>query len=99
MPDKVYVKKEKNNVVYSLSLWRDNGGVEYIRKDIVDETIKTAEDHAYFAGQEKFREKLMEWLDEQLVILDKQTLLHPDDDVFWGQRNAYKQMKDKINSL
>lgn len=98
-PDKVYVKKEKNNVVYSLSVQYDNGGVEYIRKDIVDETIKTAEDHAYFAGQEKFREKLIKWLDEQLTIIVKQTLLHPDDDVFWGQRNAYKQMKDKLNSL
>lgn len=52
MPDKVYVKKEKNNVVYSLSLQRDNGSVEYLRKNIVDETIKTAEDHAYFAGHQ-----------------------------------------------
>lgn len=42
---------------------------------------------------------LIEWIDAQLTILDKQTLLHPDDDVFWGQRNAYKQMKDKLNSL
>lgn len=32
-PDKVYVKKEKNNVVYSLSVQYDNGGEEYIRKD------------------------------------------------------------------
>lgn len=44
------------------------GWVEYIRKDIVDETIKTAEDHAYFAGQEKFREKLMEWIQEERAI-------------------------------
>lgn len=35
--------------------------IEYIRKDIVDETIKTAEDHAYFAGREKLRETLLEW--------------------------------------
>ena len=39
---------------------------------------------------------LIEWVEEQLDILDKQTLLHPDDDVFLGQRNAYKQMKDKL---
>lgn len=32
-PDKVYVKKEKNNVVYSLSVQYDNGGEEYIRKN------------------------------------------------------------------
>ena len=68
MPDKVYVKKEKNNVVYSLSVQYDNGGEEYIRKDIVDETIKTAEDHTYFAGQEKFREKLMKWIQEARAI-------------------------------
>lgn len=42
---------------------------------------------------------LIELIEEQLAILDKQTLLHPDDDVFRGQRNAYKQMKDKLNSL
>lgn len=39
---------------------------------------------------------LIEWVEEQLAILDKQTLLHPDDDVFRGQRNAYKQMKDTL---
>ena len=33
MPDKVYVKKEKNNIVYSLSVQYDNGGKEYICKD------------------------------------------------------------------
>lgn len=42
---------------------------------------------------------LIEWVEEQLAILNKQTLLHPDDDVFRGQKNAYKQMKDKLNSL
>lgn len=33
--------------------------VEYIRKDIVDDMLKTAEDHAYFAGSEAMREKMM----------------------------------------
>lgn len=42
------------------------------------------------------KDALIEWVEEQLAILNKQTLLHPDDDVFWGQRNAYKQMKDKL---
>jgi len=42
------------------------------------------------------KDALIEWVEEQLAILDKQTLLHPDDDVFLGQRNAYKQMKDKL---
>lgn len=50
-------------------------------------------------GYEQAEKDLVEWVEEQLAILDKQTLLHPDDDVFWGQRNAYKQIKDKLNSL
>ena len=50
-------------------------------------------------GYEQAEKDLIGWIEEQLTILDKQTLLHPDDDVFWGQRNAYKQMKDKLNSL
>lgn len=54
---------------------------------------------AYERGYEQAEKDIKEWIDEQLTILDKQTLLHPDDDVFWGQRNAYKQMKDKLNSL
>ena len=45
------------------------------------------------------KDALIELIEEQLAILDKQTLLHPDDDMFWGQKNAYKQMKDKLNSL
>ena len=101
IPDKIYITEYNANVEtgYFSRNKDDVFTQEYICKDIVDETIKTAEDHAYFAGQEKFREKLMEWIEEQLTILDKQTLLHPDDDVFWGQRNAYKQIKDKLNSL
>lgn len=39
--------------------------VEYIRKDIVDDMLKTAEDHAYFAGKEKLREELQEWAKEE----------------------------------
>lgn len=35
-----------------------DGDTEYIRKDIVDDMLKTAEDHAYFAGSEAMREKL-----------------------------------------
>lgn len=54
---------------------------------------------AFIEGYEQAKKDIKDWIEEQLTILDKQTLLHPDDDVFWGQRNAYKQMKDKLNSL
>lgn len=53
----------------------------------------------FIKGYSQAEKDIKEWVDEQLTILDKQTLLHPDDDAFWGQRNAYKQMKDKLNSL
>ena len=42
IPNKVYIKKEKNNVVYSLSIQYDNGGEEYIRKNALLEWIQEA---------------------------------------------------------
>ena len=38
-PDKCYITREKNGVVYSLS-FNDNGGLEYIRKDALVEWAK-----------------------------------------------------------
>lgn len=38
-PDKCYITREKNGVIYSLSL-NDNGGIEYIRKDALMEWIQ-----------------------------------------------------------
>ena len=32
-PNKVYIRKEKDNVIYSLSVQHNNGGEEYIRKE------------------------------------------------------------------
>jgi len=39
-PDKVYVKKERNNAIFSLSVQYDNGGDVYIRKDALLEWAK-----------------------------------------------------------
>jgi len=39
-PDKVYVKKEKDNVTYSLSIQYDNGGEQYIRKEALMEWLE-----------------------------------------------------------
>lgn len=61
---------------------------------------KKKEDVAATIPHEYIRkEALLEWAKEQLDILNKQTLLHPDDEVFWGQRNAFKQLFDKLNSM
>lgn len=73
--------------------------LEYIRKDIVDETIKTAEDHAYFAGQEKFREKLLEWVKEKLEDLKDLLDTDPYKEAYVGQCEAYKELIDKLNSI
>ncbi len=53
-PKKFYTDKDGNNPL--LKRYCDSD-VEYIRKDIVDDMLATAEDHAYFAGSENTREK------------------------------------------
>lgn len=60
---------------------------------------RNTERSAFVRGYEQAEKDIKEWVEEQLTILDKQTLLHPDDDVFWAQRNLFKEMKDKLNSL
>lgn len=67
--------------------------------DSVSDEHIVARRMGFYDGYRAAEKDIKELIDEQLTILDKQTLLHPDDDVFWGQRNAYKQMKDKLNSL
>ena len=86
VPDKIYITEYNANVEtgYFSRNKDDVFTQEYIRKDIVDEAIKTAEDHAYFAGQEKFREKLMEWAKENIDSLG---------------RLSYGELIDKLNSM
>lgn len=102
MPDKIYLNKYmlRKGMLYPAQPPADVPEKEYIRKDIVDETVKTAEDHAYFAGQEKLREKMLEWLqkeyDENKWFYDvhgKPNNLHI------GRCEAYKQVIDKLESL
>lgn len=98
-PEKLYcdILEFDTGYVYNLSL-DNNGEQEYIRKDVVDETIKSAEDHAYFAGQEKFREKLLEWVKNKITEAEI-AMDTADDPAIWGQRNAFKQVLDKLNSM
>ena len=58
MPERIYLFDCNETMTTPLE-----GDTEYIRKDIVDEMIKTAEDHAYFAGSEYAREEVIEWID------------------------------------
>lgn len=97
-PEKLYLQPEvtfdRNNILGH----RNSYDTEYIRKDVVDETIKSAEDHAYFAGQEKFREKLLEWVKNKITEAEI-AMDTADDPAIWGQRNAFKQVLDKLNSM
>ena len=45
-PDKCYITREKNGVVYSLS-FNDNGGLEYIRKDALMEWLENKASLSY----------------------------------------------------
>lgn len=55
LPERVYLF-DCNDVLMTKS----EGDTEYIRKDVVDDMLATAEDHAYFAGSEKARERVTE---------------------------------------
>lgn len=57
-PDKIYIQQDMiNNLILEEREYDDD--VEYIRKDIVDDMLKTAEDHAYLAGAVNEREKMV----------------------------------------
>ena len=95
-PDKIYLEKERETneifTIWSVSpvLYSGYEHIEYIRKDVVDETIKTAEDHAYFAGQEKFREKLLKCISEIRAI--------PHDNAI-ARDLTFQEIINKINSI
>lgn len=65
MPERIYLFDCNDAMVTPLE-----GDTEYIRKDIVDDMIKTAEDHAYFAGSEYARKemvaKAVSWLENNV---------------------------------
>ena len=98
VPNKVYLGIEEldSGYVYNLSL-DNNGKPEYIRKDIVDETIKTAEDHAYFAGKEKLREKLLDWLQKEFDSYPEE--IYSNDHYDNGAKDTLKEIINKINSI
>lgn len=89
-----YCKEHGENVAFDYAKRHAKTLLALARKQLL-----SYPDESNPARAEWALEKIREYVDEQLTILDKQILLHPDDEVFWGQRNAYKQMKDKLNSL
>lgn len=72
---------------------------EYIRKDISDATIQSAEDHAYFAGQEKFREKMLAWAKEQLEHHEEMLKNYPTEREYMAFVGAYQSMIDKLEKI
>lgn len=92
-PKKIYIQTNAGEAFsskWTTIPFRDFENTEYIRKDIVDETIKTAEDHAYFAGQEKFREKLLKCINEIRAIPHENAV---------ARDLAFQEIINKINSI
>ena len=42
---------------------------------------------------------LLEWAKEKYEDYDRRLVGFPDDGAYWGQRNAFRQMIDKLNSM
>lgn len=56
-PEKIYIQPDAHDRWFEGDKPNDKF-VEYIRKDIHDDTVKTAEDHAFLAGAEWEKEKV-----------------------------------------
>lgn len=100
-PEKIYIPAKWMNVPSNIFDKEPSGGAtEYIRKDIHDETIKTAEDHAYFTGKEKMREKLLEWAKKKYDRAFRLRLKKGDNYAYGqGKVAAYNLLIEKIKSL
>lgn len=99
-PDKIFLTYEDGYTGWGIEpdkLAKEN--VEYIRKDISDEAIKSAEDHAYFAGQEKFREKMLEWAKEQIEHHEKMLKNYPTEREYMAFVGAFQSMIDKLKTI
>ncbi len=101
-PDKIYlntpkIQPELDNTTWDTKTYADCENVEYVRKDVVDEMVKSAEDHAFFAGQEKLREKLLEWAKEHKCVIET----HGDerDAYLRGEYSVLNSLIDKLNSM
>lgn len=102
VPKNVFLAKRLDDPNQLSPYWHDTqfliDEIKYIRKDIVDETIKTAEDHAYFAGKEKMREELLEWakkMKEQVSIGLNEYDMGEEN----GKAEMLNKLIEKIQSL
>lgn len=95
-PDKLFLHpNNKGDIGASwLKFPITNEDVTYIRKDIADEMVKSAEDHAYFAGQEKLRETLLEWAKENHKRMVE---VHSDYTKIYDE--YFRGLTEKIESL
>lgn len=105
IPNSIIISRDHNGVIYH-SYWTTTQQLipfeetKFIRKEIMDETIKTAEDHAYFAGKENLREELLEWAKTKYDKAFRLYLKKGDNYHYGlGKMNAYQKLIDKINSL
>lgn len=45
------------------------------------------------------KDALLEWAEEKYEEYDRRIVGFPDDGAYWGQRNAFRQIIDKLNSM
>ncbi len=45
------------------------------------------------------KDALLEWAKEKYEEYDRRLVGFPDDGTHWGQRNAFQQIIDKLNSM
>ena len=62
-PDKCYITREKNGVIYSLS-FNDNGGLEYIRKNALIEWAKQKQYESLTIVADNFWQEVIDKLNE-----------------------------------
>ena len=98
-PQNIYLPKDIDLFARISFRMKQKGDVEYIRKDISNEAIQVAEDHAYFAGQEKFREKLLVWAKEVHDSGPIKDSADKGDAWSIGYLCGMKDIIDKLNAL
>ena len=59
--------------------------------------LEKQKDH--FRDDTKMVEQMLEWAKEKYEEYDRRIAGFPDDGAYWGQRNAFRQMIDKLNSI
>ena len=70
----------------------------YLNKYMIRKGMMYSAEPPYDVLEEEYilKDALLEWLEQEVLKLDVRS---DNDAVAWGQRNAFKQVIDKLNSM